>query len=519
MADGSAAAGCHGDGMPDFHDVIVIGAGSAGTLLAAELSADPDRSVLLLEAGPDHRSADTPDAIRSPNCVNAMLEPGRTWPALTATRTARQAEATYLRGRGAGGSSSINGLALIRGTPEDYDRWERELGCTGWGWPAMLEAFLAIEDDRDYGGDGVHGKGGPLPLWRVPFDELSPLDRALREAGAAFGHADGDDYHADGATGFARYGLTLADGRRVSTNDAYLEPVRDRANLEVRGETLVDRLLVEGRRVVGIRAAGGEELLSREVIVSAGAIHSPAILLRSGIGVADGLRVGQNLRDHPCTQLALSLRTEGRVPSADGPFITSLLRFSSGLFDAGANDLQLSTASATTGEASLWMGAVIGSLFRVFSSGSVSLRSDDPLVDPVVELNMLSDARDLVRLRHVFRHLVELVRHPAVERIVEGVVAMSPLLMLFKPLDDLVTDDEIDEWLLASVGDEFHASGTCRMGAPGDPAAVVDPTCRVLGYEGVRVCDASVMPDVPRANTNLTTLAIAQRVAWLIDGR
>ena len=269
------------------YDVIIVGAGSAGARLAAGLAGDATTSVLLLEAGPVHGTADTPAGLRSTNFFRAVMEPGRIWPDLVATRAAGQPDGLYVRGRGAGGSSSVNAMCAIRGTVDDYERWAGDFGCRGWGWPEMLEAFLRVEDDLDYGGDGYHGDGGPIPLSRVPFGELSPLDVALGTAMRDLGYPACDDYHAPDATGISRAALTVRDGRRVSTNDAYLEPARARGNLDVRGDALVDRVLFDGRRAIGVRTAAGEEILGREVIVSAGAIHSPAILLRSGVGVDD----------------------------------------------------------------------------------------------------------------------------------------------------------------------------------------------------------------------------------------
>jgi choline dehydrogenase-like flavoprotein len=284
--------------------------------------------------------------------------------------------------------------------------------------------------------------------------------------------------------------------------------------LQVRGDVLVDRVLLDGRRAVGVLTADGEPIDTREVIVSAGAIHSPALLLRSGIGVDDGLPVGANLKDHAATPgFEVALRPEGRMTSSDAPVLTSMLRYSSGLAEAGPNDMQMLAFGATGADDTGLGGArLIGAVMRVFSAGAVRLASSDPHVDPVVDFRMLSDERDLVRLRDCVHRMVDVVREAAVERISESVVALTT------PLDDLGTDEAIDAWLLTNVTDYVHAVGTCRMGRPDDPAAVVDEECRVLGYEGLRVCDASVMPDLPRANTNLTVVAIADELARRMSG-
>jgi len=491
----------------DEFDVVVVGAGSAGAALAGRLSEDPGLSVLLLEAGPVHTSAATPPGVRSANFFRALGEPGRNWPDLVATRSAGQPATQYWRGRGAGGSSAINALGAIRGLPEDYDRWAGELGCEGWGWNEMLASFMAVEDDLDHGGDGLHGARGPLPLSRSDGHGL-PFDACMRTALTDLGVPVCDDYHAPGATGVSRWALTLRDGARVSTNDAYLEPARTRPNLEVRGGQLVDRVVLDGRRAVGVQVAGGDAVGAREVVVCAGAIHSPAILLRSGIGVDDGRAVGQNLREHAATPgFEVALRESARKHSSDGPVMNSLVRYDSGLAGAGPNDMQLVWFDAVGPDDDGLAGArVFGAVMQVYSSGVVRLHSSDPFDQPVVELRLLSDRRDLVRLRDAVHRISAVMRHPAVEAVTESVVALD------RPLDELATDEAIDEWLLATVNDYVHAAGTCRMGRAGDPDAVVDPDCRVIGFDGLRVCDASVMPDVPRANTHLTTVAIAERL-------
>jgi choline dehydrogenase-like flavoprotein len=310
----------------------------------------------------------------------------------------------------------------------------------------------------------------------------------------------------------SRVALTLRNGRRISTNDAYLEPARGRANLDVRGDILVDRVAIDDGRAVGVVTADGDEIEAGNVVVCAGAIHSPAILLRSGIGPESGRPVGANLIDHALTPgLEVGLRPEARLASPDAPLVDSLLRFTSGGPGTGDNDLQICWFRAThTTEESLATGRLLGSVVQVFSRGSVRLRSSDPRDDPIVELNLLADERDAVRARLVVERMIELVRHPAVAAVTTDVVALD------RPLDALDSPAAIDAWLDANVQDYVHVVGTCRMGQPDDPAAVVDTECRVIGVDGLRVCDASVMPELPRANTHLTTVAIAERATDLM---
>jgi choline dehydrogenase len=518
--------------MSGPYDVIVVGGGSAGAAAAARLSENPSRRVLLLEAGRDWRADEAPAAMRSANIIPFMQDPAYQadwqWPQLMTRRTRVQLPRFYWRGKALGGSSAVNAQIAIRGVAAAFDSWA-EAGCEGWSAAQVLPVFDSMEDDP-----GAGRTGGPIPAYRAPSDQWGPVDRALCEAALGLGYHWNPDLNAPDAEGVSCYPYNVRDGRRISTNEAFLEPARGRPNLEIRGNALVDKVMLQQGRATGVLARLGDqgwvEIPARQVLLCAGAIHSPAILLRSGIGPAAAIgalgiqpahdlpAVGQNFMDHPTLRATIRLRPELLSRDPNQRHTNCCVTYSSRLGGGGFRDMILFGFNhRTLGEAGLpaAQGAIGGAVFNAFSRGSVSLASADPDIDPQVEENMLDDPRDMLRARDVMHRMAALAAHPAMAAIAASITFAETGLTMDQAV--ALPAAELDQMLLEQTADAQHAAGTCRMSAYEDPRGVVDPDLGVKGIAGLRVADASIMPQDCRANTHFTCVMIGLMAARRIE--
>ncbi len=558
-------------------DYIIVGGGSAGSILANRLSARGTNRVLLCEAGEDTPDGHVPEAILESRSGIASRDPRFLWHQLRVTTeviphndpTAPRPRALrYEQARVLGGGSSVNGQLANRGSPADYDDWEAR-GATGWRWDTVLPYFKKVERDIDFDGP-LHGSDGRIPVRRVFPDNWSDYAKAVGEAFKLAGYDYVPDQNGEFQDGYYPLAMSNLYDRRVSAAIGYLGPtVRQRDNLTISTDTQVSGLLFEDAVCVGIRAVvNGKptEFRGREVILSCGAIHSPAMLLRAGIGPSPALRdlgievrahlpgVGQRLMDHPSISVACYLHRQARANPHSQRSLHVGMRYSSGLEGAPAGDMALTASNKSAwhpigdriATINLWVN-------KTFSeSGQVQLASADWRDEPMVDFNLLADQRDLVRLMTGLQRMAALHDLPPLKAITSNVFPASftdkvrkvgdvnlknkilttvgawmldgpaPLrqfmfrsfIMESSGIRQTLQDEEmLEAYIRRGARGVWHCSCSCRMGADDDPMAVTTPTGRVRGVHGLRVLDASIFPMIPCANTNFPTMMVAEKIA------